>query len=50
VAAGVLIGATGGSRLLGRIKSNVIRAMFVVALLWISVQMLLKGIRWTPTA
>lgn len=49
VAAGVLIGATGGSRLLGRIHSNVIRAMFVIVLLWISVQMLIKGWRWNPT-
>jgi uncharacterized membrane protein YfcA len=48
VAAGVLIGATAGSRILGKLKSNVIRAMFVVVLLWVSVQMLNKGIRWTP--
>jgi uncharacterized membrane protein YfcA len=43
VATGVLIGATGGSRLLGKLKSKSIRITFVVVLLWISVQMLLKG-------
>jgi hypothetical protein len=44
VAIGVLIGATGGSRILGKTHSKVIRAMFVVVLLWISVEMLYKGI------
>jgi uncharacterized membrane protein YfcA len=43
VAAGVLIGAVGGSRLLGRIHSKVIRAIFVVVLIWVSIQMLVKG-------
>jgi uncharacterized membrane protein YfcA len=46
VGLGVLVGATLGSRLLGRIKSNTIRAAFVVVLLWISLQMLYTGIRW----
>jgi uncharacterized membrane protein YfcA len=45
VAAGVLIGAVGGSRLLGKIHSKVIRGVFVVVLLWVSIQMLIKGIR-----
>jgi uncharacterized membrane protein YfcA len=45
VAAGVLLGATGGSRVLGRLQNNVIRTVFVFVLLWVSVQMLLKGIR-----
>jgi len=45
VAAGVLVGATGGSRLLGRLHSSVIRAVFVVVLLWVSTEMLLKGLR-----
>lgn len=45
VAIGVLIGAAAGSRLLGRLKSSTIRAAFVVVLLWVSAQMLLKGIR-----
>jgi uncharacterized membrane protein YfcA len=44
VATGVLVGATLGSRLLGRLHSATIRLAFVVVLLWISVQMLLKGI------
>ena len=45
VAAGVLIGATGGSLLLGRLQARWIRLVFVVVLLWISVQMLVKGVR-----
>lgn len=45
VAVGVLVGAVGGSRLLGRLKSKAIRIVFVVVLAWISAQMLWKGIR-----
>jgi uncharacterized membrane protein YfcA len=45
VAAGVLLGARAGSRLLGRLHSSVIRVVFVVVLIWISIEMLLKGIR-----
>ena len=45
VAAGVLIGATGGSLLLGRLQARAIRFVFVLVLLWISVQMLIKGVR-----
>ncbi|HZL35859.1 MAG TPA: sulfite exporter TauE/SafE family protein [Tepidisphaeraceae bacterium] len=45
VAAGVLAGATVGSHLLGRLQSNVIRIVFVIVLLWISGQMLWKGVR-----
>jgi len=45
VATGVLIGATLGTRLLGRLKSSTIRYAFVIVLLWVSIQMLLKGIR-----
>jgi len=45
VAAGVLLGATGGSLLLPRLKNRSIRIAFVVVLLWISIQMLYKGIR-----
>lgn len=44
VAAGVLVGAVVGSRLLGRIHSASIRIIFVVVLVYVSVQMLLKGI------
>jgi uncharacterized protein len=43
VAIGVLIGATGGSRILGKLHSKFIRALFVFVLLWISVEMLYKG-------
>ena len=43
VATGVLVGATLGSRLLGRLQSSTIRVVFVLVLLWVSVQMLLKG-------
>ncbi len=44
VAAGVLIGARGGARLLGRIRSSAIRKAFVIVILWISLEMLLKGL------
>lgn len=43
VAAGVLVGATCGSKLLGRLHTNVIRAAFVVVLLFTAAQMLWKG-------
>jgi len=45
VAAGVLIGATGGSRLLPRLSNRFIRLAFVLVLLWICGQMLWKGAR-----
>jgi uncharacterized membrane protein YfcA len=45
VAAGVLLGATAGSRVLGRLQNNLIRSVFVIVLLWVSVEMLLKGVR-----
>jgi uncharacterized membrane protein YfcA len=44
VAAGVMIGATVGSRWMSRLQGRVIRTLFVVLLLAVSVQMLLKGI------
>jgi uncharacterized membrane protein YfcA len=44
VAAGVLVGATAGSRRLGRIQSRRIRALFVAVLAWVSIEMLLRGI------
>jgi uncharacterized membrane protein YfcA len=44
VAAGVLVGATGGSLLLGRLKSERVRGVFVVVLLGISADMLWKGL------
>jgi uncharacterized membrane protein YfcA len=45
VAVGVLVGAVLGSHLLGRLQSSTIRIVFVVVLLWVSLEMLLKGIR-----
>ncbi|HEY3323794.1 MAG TPA: sulfite exporter TauE/SafE family protein [Planctomycetota bacterium] len=43
VMTGILIGATAGSRLLGKLQSIWVRTLFVVVLLWVSIQMLLKG-------
>ncbi|MEO8201132.1 MAG: TSUP family transporter, partial [Gemmatimonadota bacterium] len=45
VALGVLTGAVLGSRWLGRIHSSVIRTLFVVVLLVVAAQMLIKGVR-----
>lgn len=44
VAAGVLVGATAGSRLLGRLHSSAVRTLFVVVLVGVSAQMLLRGL------
>ena len=44
VAAGVLLGATVGARILGRAASKTIRILFVVVLVVISLEMLQKGI------
>lgn len=44
VAAGVLLGATGGSRLLGKLNNQLIRRCFVVVLLWVSATMAWKGV------
>jgi hypothetical protein len=43
VALGILVGATAGARLLPRIQSSSVRVLFVVVLLAVAVQMLLKG-------
>jgi uncharacterized membrane protein YfcA len=45
VAAGVLLGATIGSRLLERLPSRAIRHAFVVVLLLVALEMLWKGVR-----
>jgi uncharacterized protein len=45
VATGVLLGSVLGSRLLGRLQSSTIRVVFVAVLLWVSLQMLLRGVR-----
>ena len=44
VALGVLVGATTGSRLLSRIEPKNLRSVFVVVLLVVSVQMLVRGL------
>jgi uncharacterized membrane protein YfcA len=44
VAAGVLVGATVGSRFLGRIGGRSIRVVFVIVLVLVSLQMLWKGL------
>lgn len=44
VAAGVLAGATAGSRLLPRLRNSVVRGLFVVALLYVSIEMLRQGL------
>ena len=44
VAAGVLVGATVGSRFLGRIGGRSIRVVFVAVLILVSLQMLWKGL------
>jgi uncharacterized protein len=44
VSMGVLIGALGGARLLGRLHSALIRMVFVIVLLWVSLEMLAKGL------
>lgn len=45
VASGVVIGAFIGSKFLSKIQAWVIRVLFVVILLWVSSQMLMKGLR-----
>lgn len=45
VAIGVLVGATAGSRVLGRIQPRAIRIVFVGVLLFVAAQMLVKGLR-----
>ncbi len=47
VALGVLLGATGGARLLGRIQSHSVRLLFVLVLVVISVQMAARGLGLT---
>ena len=45
VAAGVLLGATGGALILPRLRNQSIRIAFIIVLFWISAQMLWKGVR-----
>jgi uncharacterized membrane protein YfcA len=44
VAVGVLLGAAIGSRWLSRLRGSTVRGIFVVVLLWVAAQMLLRGI------
>ena len=44
VALGVLAGAFAGSKTLGRISSRAVRTTFVVVLILVSVQMLVRGV------
>jgi len=48
VAAGILVGAMVGAHVMGRLRSAVIRYVFVAVLLTVSVQMLLKGLKGQP--
>jgi uncharacterized membrane protein YfcA len=41
----VLLGAAIGSRWLSRLRGSTVRGIFVVVLLWVAAQMLLRGIR-----
>jgi uncharacterized membrane protein YfcA len=45
VAAGILVGAMIGARVMGRLHHTLVRYVFVVVLLIVSVQMLLKGLK-----
>jgi uncharacterized membrane protein YfcA len=45
VAAGILVGAMIGARVMGRLQNALIRYVFVVVLLIVSAQMLLKGLK-----
>ena len=45
VAAGVLLGSTGAARVFPRLGSQTIRIAFVVVLVWVSLEMLVKGVR-----
>jgi Predicted permeases len=46
VAIGVLAGAFAGSKMLGRISSRAVRTTFVIVLLIVSLQMLVRGVWW----
>lgn len=46
VAIGVLIGATLGTRVMQRLKSKVIRIIFIPVILYVAFQMILEGLGW----
>jgi hypothetical protein len=41
---GVLLGAILGTRLMPRVKSTLLRRLFVIVMLFVSIQMTLKGL------
>jgi uncharacterized membrane protein YfcA len=45
VAVGVLFGAMAGAAVLPKLQSSTVRVVFVLVILWISAQMLYRGIR-----
>jgi len=46
VAAGVLLGATAGARLLGRLQRRAVRWLFIAVLLCVALEMLWRGVTW----
>ncbi|OFF88237.1 sulfite exporter TauE/SafE family protein [Listeria monocytogenes] len=46
VAIGVLVGATLGTRIMQRLKSKVIRIIFIPVILYVAFQMILEGLGW----
>lgn len=46
VAIGVLVGATLGTRVMQRLKSKVIRSIFIPVILYVAIQMILEGLGW----
>jgi uncharacterized membrane protein YfcA len=46
IAIGVLIGAGIGTRIMPKLKARTLRMLFVPVLLYLGVQMVLKGIGW----
>jgi uncharacterized membrane protein YfcA len=45
VALGVLIGATAGTKIMQHLKSTTLRMIFIPVLLYVSIQMIVKGVR-----
>ena len=45
VALGVLLGAAVGTKLMQRLKSTTLRLVFIPVLLYVSIEMIMKGIR-----
>jgi hypothetical protein len=45
VAAGVMLGALAGARLLGRVRTGVLRPLFIILLLGVAARMVREGLR-----